>query len=53
MKEATNDDVTNQAQTHEPVNTTINEIKQSKLSMKRFVSFVNLFLHLQLVALIP
>ena len=45
-KEATDNDLTDQAQTHDPLNTANNESKQNKLSMKHFVSFLNLCLHL-------
>ena len=40
MNEPTNDDVTNQAQRHDPLNAANNESKQSNLSMKCFVSFL-------------
>ena len=39
MQEVTEDDVTNQAQTHDPLNTAITESKQSKLSMNLLLVF--------------
>ena len=42
MKKATDDDDTDQAKTYDSLNTTNNESKQNKLSMKHLVSFLNL-----------
>ena len=43
-QEATEDDITDQAQTHDhdPLKNANNESKQSKISMKHLVSFLNL-----------
>ena len=49
MKEATDDDDTNQAQTHDSPNSANNESKQNKLSIKHLVSFLNWHLHFWLV----
>ena len=51
MKEATGNDVTNQAPTHDPLNTANNESKQDKLRMLHFVSFVSLSLLIGLLFL--